>query len=86
MLGLASDDLDIAIDLMKGEEFAHHVQAFMISQGETIGSIATIQVNPEKSKHLETATARILDHNVDFVNLRTEIYQDNSRNPYIVIY
>jgi hypothetical protein len=32
-----------------------------------------IQQNPEKSKHLETATAQLGRFSVDFVNLRTEV-------------
>ena len=37
--------------------------------------------NPEQSKHLETARMRLFDMWIDFVNLRSEEYSDNSRIP-----
>lgn len=37
--------------------------------------------NPEKSKHLETATMRINNYWIDFVNLRAEEYTSDSRIP-----
>ncbi|OMJ18776.1 CCA tRNA nucleotidyltransferase, mitochondrial [Smittium culicis] len=37
--------------------------------------------NPEKSKHLETATTTIFGNQIDFVNLRCESYNENSRIP-----
>lgn len=37
--------------------------------------IGVIQSNPEKSKHLETATVQLGKFSVDFVNLRTGVYQ-----------
>lgn len=42
---------------------------------------ATIAANPDKSKHLETATVRIFGFDVDFVNLRSEDYAADSRIP-----
>ncbi|KAI9178949.1 CCA tRNA nucleotidyltransferase, mitochondrial [Blastocladiella emersonii ATCC 22665] len=43
--------------------------------------LAKIQSNPDKSKHLETATCRVLGYDLDFVNLRSETYQEHSRIP-----
>lgn len=40
--------------------------------------------NPEKSKHLQTATLKIFGLQIDLVNLRAEEYTD-SRVPTIVI-
>lgn len=40
-----------------------------------------IEANPEKSKHLETVTTKILGLDVDLVNLRKEVYDELSRNP-----
>ena len=37
--------------------------------------------NTEQSKHLETARMRLFDMWIDFVNLRSEEYSDNSRIP-----
>jgi len=50
-----------------------------------MSNIALITSNPEKSKHLETATLRIDNFWVDFVNLRTESYVQDSRIPSINI-
>lgn len=44
-----------------------------------------MKINPEQSKHLETATCRVLDLNIDFVNLRGENYTEDSRIPEMVI-
>ncbi|KAJ3012882.1 UNVERIFIED_CONTAM: CCA tRNA nucleotidyltransferase, mitochondrial [Siphonaria sp. JEL0065] len=46
-----------------------------------IGSISKIDSNPDKSKHLETATTKLFGQMIDFVNLRTETYNDDSRIP-----
>ncbi|KAJ3409695.1 hypothetical protein CcCBS67573_g02461 [Chytriomyces confervae] len=46
-----------------------------------LGSIAKIDSNPEKSKHLETATVKVFGQMIDFVNLRTETYKEDSRIP-----
>lgn len=43
--------------------------------------VGIISQNPEKSKHLETATMRVGSFWIDFVNLRTEAYTDGSRIP-----
>ncbi|KAJ1929146.1 CCA tRNA nucleotidyltransferase, mitochondrial, partial [Linderina pennispora] len=48
-----------------------------------VHSIAKISQNPERSKHLETATTSVLDQLVDFVNLRSETYNSDSRIPAI---
>lgn len=40
--------------------------------------------NPDQSKHLETARMRLLDLWIDFVNLRSEDYSENSRIPTMV--
>lgn len=51
---------------------------WLLAHGETGSNVATIVSNPEKSKHLETATMRLLGFSVDFVNLRTESYCETS--------
>ncbi|KAF2771388.1 poly A polymerase C-terminal region-like protein [Teratosphaeria nubilosa] len=48
---------------------------------KTVGGLHKIEANPEKSKHLETVTTRILGLDIDLVNLRKETYTDDSRNP-----
>ena len=43
--------------------------------------IGKIAANPEQSKNLETATARVLGFDLDFVNLRKEVYEGTHRIP-----
>ncbi|EME40462.1 hypothetical protein DOTSEDRAFT_46837 [Dothistroma septosporum NZE10] len=50
-------------------------------KSKTVGGLHKIEANPEKSKHLETTTVKILGMDIDFVNLRKETYSDDSRNP-----
>ncbi|KAJ2484447.1 CCA tRNA nucleotidyltransferase, mitochondrial [Coemansia sp. RSA 2320] len=83
LLGLESHDIDIAIDHMSGYELAQHVNRYLSERGQAVSSIAKISQNPERSKHLETATTSVLGQLVDFVNLRSEIYNANSRIPEI---
>jgi len=66
---------------MMGYDFAVLVNDYMESIGHEKRSIAKIATNPEKSKHLETATMVVLDMPLDFVNLRSEVYDDVSRIP-----
>ncbi|KAF8930776.1 hypothetical protein EDD21DRAFT_353368 [Dissophora ornata] len=81
LLGLSCHDLDIGIDAMMGYDFAVLVNEYMESLGHEKRSIAKIATNPEKSKHLETATMVVHGMPLDFVNLRSEIYDDASRIP-----
>lgn len=49
-------------------------------------NIHATKVNPEKSKHLETAMATIFNHDIDFVSLRKEVYtNENNRIPTIEV-
>lgn len=88
LLGSSSHDIDISINSMTGNEFAHLMKkAFDLSEmkarygTDIIGYLANIPANPEKSKHLETVTTKILGLDVDLVNLRKETYSEDSRNP-----
>ncbi|KAF9136234.1 hypothetical protein BGW39_003679 [Mortierella sp. 14UC] len=81
LLGLTCHDLDIGVDTMMGYDFALLVNDYMESLGHEKRSIAKIATNPEKSKHLETATMAVLGMPLDFVNLRSEVYDDTSRIP-----
>lgn len=90
LLGIESHDIDTAINLMTGYPFAERMTQFCDvpanrerhGVGEAdIGSLHKIARNPEKSKNLETTTVRIFGYDVDFVNLRTEVYHADSRNP-----
>ncbi|EDO14725.1 hypothetical protein Kpol_1075p3 [Vanderwaltozyma polyspora DSM 70294] len=85
LLGSESHDLDIAINIMSGENFATKLNDFLQIHYDRYNlkphSIHKIDKNPEKSKHLETATTKLFDVEVDFVNLRSEEYTENSRIP-----
>ena len=90
LLGVDSHDIDIGIDNMKGFEFATLLREYLKSDHasekygkKVIGFVSKIEANPDKSKHLETATTKILGLEIDLVNLRKETYADDSRNPTI---
>ncbi|EWC45345.1 hypothetical protein DRE_00744 [Drechslerella stenobrocha 248] len=79
------NDIDIGINNMTGFEFASHLSTFLTAHPERYGvparSVHKIESNPDKSKHLETATTKLLGLDIDFVNLRSETYSEESRIP-----
>ena len=81
LLGRESHDIDVALNNVTGSAFAGHVNGYMKKQGLRTHKIGVIQANPDQSKHLETAKVKVLEHEVDFVNLRTEDYNEQSRIP-----
>lgn len=81
LLGLESDDIDIALDDMYGEDFAKLIKEYSASAQMESSGIGVIKSNSEKSKHLETATIRVEGQWIDLVNLRSETYTDDSRVP-----
>ncbi|KAI1610786.1 tRNA nucleotidyltransferase (CCA-adding enzyme) [Exophiala viscosa] len=94
LLSVQSHDIDVALSTMTGLQFGQAMQAFMKDHGERyeqdavqrginhqVKDIHKIAANPEKSKHLETITTRMFGIDVDFVNLRKEVYDEESRNP-----
>lgn len=83
LLGLESQDIDFALDNMSGEEFANKLSEYVSSVGEKTSSVGVIKVNPDQSKHLATATMKLLDMCIDINNFREEIYEANSRIPTI---
>lgn len=92
LLGQQSHDIDVAINCMTGENFGEALKLFCRApdvrekhglQKRDIGNIHTIAKNPEKSKNLETATVQMFGLDVDLVNLRTETYVADSRNPLV---
>lgn len=82
LLGRKNDDIDIALDDMSGEQMAKLINDELYPGEEKFGIVSQ---NCEKSKHLETATMKICDMFVDFVNLRSEKYTETSRVPVIEI-
>lgn len=88
LLGSTSADIDIGIDNMTGFRFGTLMKEYL-ALPETkekykevvVGGLAKIEANPEKSKHLETVTTKVLGLDIDLVNLRKETYSENNRNP-----
>ena len=74
-------DIDIALDDMLGREFADHLNEWLTQNGQETISVGVVLKNPEKSKHLETATMKVGKFWIDFVNLRAEEYTEDSRIP-----
>ena len=66
-------DIDVALDNMTGRDFVNSLNIYYKNKGQKTVPMGIIQQNPEKSKHLETATAQLGRFSVDFVNLRTEV-------------
>eukprot|EP00578_Thalassiosira_sp_NH16_P023731 CAMPEP_0181085772 /NCGR_PEP_ID=MMETSP1071-20121207/5401_1 /TAXON_ID=35127 /ORGANISM="Thalassiosira sp., Strain NH16" /LENGTH=764 /DNA_ID=CAMNT_0023167583 /DNA_START=122 /DNA_END=2416 /DNA_ORIENTATION=+ len=74
-------DIDIALDDKLGREFADELNSWLAEHGRETHTVGVVLKNPEKSKHLETATMRINNYWIDFVNLRAEEYSRDSRIP-----
>ncbi|XP_048529086.1 tRNA nucleotidyltransferase cca2-like [Triticum urartu] len=85
LLGKGSADIDIALDNMTGQNFCERVNEYSKFMGEEQKGIGVIQCNPDQSKHLETARMLIYGIWIDFVNLRSEKYAENSRIPTVEI-
>jgi len=92
LLGTGSHDIDVAINVMTGLTFGNELRRFCDDPDnaarhnigpDDIGNLHRIAANPEKSKNLETTTVKVFGLDLDFVNLRTETYADDSRNPVI---
>ena len=81
LLGLESDDIDVALDDHTGAQFVDVINAVLVGDGAEAASVGIIKRNPEQSKHLETATMMLYDRWIDFVNLRSETYDQDSRIP-----
>ncbi|RAL65761.1 hypothetical protein DID88_005426 [Monilinia fructigena] len=90
LLGIQSHDIDTAINVMTGYNFSLKMKEYLENaenlkkhelEAKDVKKLYKIAANPEKSKHLETATTNIFQFDVDFVNLRKESYTEDSRNP-----
>lgn len=86
LLGSQCNDIDIALENMMGVPFAERFVEFCRSRKNVEAKdVAKIESNPDQSKHLETARTTILGIELDFVNLRSEEYAENSRIPSQVV-
>lgn len=84
LLGKIGGDMDIALDKMTGATFCGHLRDLQIARGIEQRRVAVIRANPAQSKHLETATTTLFDQTLDFVHLRSEVYDPDSRIPHVV--
>lgn len=82
VMGLESDDIDISLDGMYGEDFAKMITEHLSKKGEQV-SYKVIKSKSDKSKHLETSSIKLNGQVVDLVNLRSETYTSGSRIPQI---
>jgi tRNA nucleotidyltransferase/poly(A) polymerase len=83
ILGRENDDIDIAIDKISGQIFSKHLFTYVnrLGDGWKCSQAAIIAMDAEKSKNLETATLKLTIPNgyvfeLDFVGLRSEVYDD----------
>jgi len=77
ILSIPNDDIDITIDNISGQEYISLIS-------ESNSNIFKIVKNTnEKSSKLQTATINLYGKDIDIVNLRKEIYNQNSRVPII---
>ncbi|KAI8983356.1 hypothetical protein BD414DRAFT_515839 [Trametes punicea] len=82
LLGSQCNDIDIALENMMGVPFAERfVEYCRTVKDLAVKNVAKIESNPDQSKHLETARTTILGIELDFVNLRSEEYAEDSRIP-----
>ncbi|GAA6047725.1 hypothetical protein JCM3770_001746 [Rhodotorula araucariae] len=86
LLGRQSDDIDVSTspDPITGLKFAMLFEQYLETLGKRnlMGRLTKIEAKPEQSKHLETATARVCDLSVDWVQQRgQEVYTEGSRIP-----
>ncbi|KAF4433083.1 Poly A polymerase head domain [Fusarium acutatum] len=95
LLGIPCADLDIALSTMTGVQFGNLLTEFL-KQNEgsyrqraldlgiefnEFNGFHTTKKNLDKSKKLETAVGRIFGLDLDLVNLRKEVYEDDCRTP-----
>lgn len=68
LLSKQSSDIDIALDTLSGVDFATLCCEYLEGKEEEPDKkkpkFATIQSNPEQSKHLETATMNLFDYSI----------------------
>lgn len=79
ILGRESKDIDIAVNTMSGFEYTTFLTAYLEKNAGKDGippvrSVYKVERNPAKGKHLETATTKVFDMDIDFVNLRGTSY------------
>ncbi|RLN82651.1 hypothetical protein BBJ28_00020247 [Nothophytophthora sp. Chile5] len=79
--GAESEDIDVALDNLRGAKFARCITRFQRERRLPPSSVGVVKANSDKSKHLEVATVNIEGRMVDLVHLRAEAYTADSRVP-----
>lgn len=92
LLNIPSDDIDIALSNMTGSQFEAKVSEYSSLYQQkngvphpALGKSYTVKANPEKSKLLETVAVELYGLKIDFINLREEKYDENSRIPVMTL-
>ena len=85
LLGLESNDIDVALSSMMGFPFATMFAEYLKTRGIEVTRVTKVESRAEQSKHLETAKVSVLGLDLDFVNLRSEEYAEGSRIPTKVV-
>lgn len=86
LLGNESNDIDIVVDKVSGEQFAHMVSDYMAAiHQDGCSRISVVRENPKQSKHLATAAFSLFGISLDANRLRIETYMPESRIPQIAI-
>lgn len=84
---MARVDIDLAVDIPSGTEFAKLLRQWLrgegavATEGSSTTEVGVIRRCPARSKHLETARLSVLGLSLDVVSLRTEAYVAGSRIP-----
>ncbi|KAI3837107.1 hypothetical protein MKX03_031053 [Papaver bracteatum] len=66
---LRSNDIDIALDNMMGNDFCDKINEYLVSLKENKRLYGVIKSNPEKYKQFTTGIMRLFGVKIDFVNL-----------------
>lgn len=86
LMGRESHDIDVSVDNMSGLAFARLVRDWMKEHGMPVPKdVAVVEANPEAKKSLETAILKIFGISIDFVQLRADVYGDETRRPDTVV-
>lgn len=86
LMNLESEDIDISLDSMMGEDFSRLILQYVeMMGGKKESSVGVIKSNPAQSKHLNTATFKLHGRMIDINNLRTETYDTDSRIPVVAL-
>lgn len=87
LLGKENDDIDITIDNITGQQYLSIIESSLNNKDTNTNTLNTeikiIKNSNKKSSQLQTATINIFGKDIDFVNLRKEVYTKNNRVPEI---